>query len=73
MITVLSTEGSTYSKMGSQMLVNAIGDFQGMLSGGCLEGDLAERSRGIIDSSIAEVITYDLRDDDEVFGLGVGC
>ena len=43
MITVLSTEGSTYSKMGSQMLVNAVGDFQGMLSGGCLEGDLAER------------------------------
>lgn len=73
MITVLSTEGSTYSKMGSQMLVNAVGDFQGMLSGGCLEGDLAERSKGIIDSGIAEVMTYDLRGDDEVFGLGVGC
>ena len=73
MITVLSTEGSTYSKTGSQMLVNTAGELQGMLSGGCLEGDLAERSKGIIESGIAEIITYDLRGDDEVFGLGIGC
>ena len=73
LITVLSTEGSTYSKAGSQMLVNDVGDFQGMLSGGCLEGDLAERSKGVIASGVAEVITYDLRADDDVFGLGVGC
>ena len=73
LITVLSTEGSTYSKAGSQMLVNDVGDFQGMLSGGCLEGDLAERSKGVITSGVAEVITYDLRADDDVFGLGVGC
>jgi len=73
LITVLSTEGSTYSKAGSQMLVNDEGDFQGMLSGGCLEGDLAERSKNVIASGVAEVITYDLRADDGVFGLGVGC
>lgn len=73
LITVLSTEGSTYSKAGSQMLVNDEGDFQGMLSGGCLEGDLAERSKSIITNGVAEVITYDLRADDDVFGLGVGC
>ncbi len=73
LITVLNTEGSTYSKAGSQMLVNEDGDFYGMLSGGCLEGDLAERSRAIIKSGVADVITYDLRGDDDVFGLGVGC
>jgi xanthine dehydrogenase accessory factor len=73
LITVLNTEGSTYSKAGSQMLVNINGDFYGMLSGGCLEGDLAERSRSIIESGVADVVTYDLRDEDDVFGLGVGC
>ena len=72
-ITVLNTEGSTYSKAGSQMLVNENGDFHGMLSGGCLEGDLAERSRKIIETGIADVVSYDLRGDDDVFGLGVGC
>jgi len=73
LITVLHTEGSTYSKAGSQMLVNEAGDFQGMLSGGCLEGDLAERSKAIISSGVAETVTYDLRVDDELFGFGVGC
>lgn len=55
------------------MLVNDKGEFQGMLSGGCLEGDLAERSKNAIVSGIAEVVTYDLLADDDVFGLGVGC
>jgi xanthine dehydrogenase accessory factor len=73
LITVLNTEGSTYSKAGSQMLVNADGDFYGMLSGGCLEGDLAERSRSIMESGVADIVSYDLRGDDDVFGLGVGC
>ena len=73
MISVLSTEGSTYSKAGNQMLVNSLGDFHGMLSGGCLEGDLAERSKKVITNGISEIFTYDLRGDDDIFGLGVGC
>lgn len=55
------------------MLVEESGDFHGMLSGGCLEGDLALRAKNVITSGIAEKVTYDLRADDEVFGLGVGC
>ena len=45
LVTVYETEGSTYSKAGAQMLVNQDGVFRGMLSGGCLEGDLAIRAR----------------------------
>lgn len=70
---MLNTEGSTYSKVGNQMLVEESGDFQGMLSGGCLEGDLALRAKSVISSGVAATVTYDLRADDEVFGLGVGC
>ena len=44
---VFETEGSTYSKTGARMIINSQGDFQGMLSGGCLEGDLAERARAV--------------------------
>ncbi len=55
------------------MLVDTNGDFQGMLSGGCLEGDLAERSKRVISDVRAERVNYDLRGDDDVFGLGVGC
>jgi xanthine dehydrogenase accessory factor len=71
---VFETAGSTYSKAGARMLINSEGDFQGMLSGGCLEGDLAERARQVIDSGDAQMVTYDLGLNDEVlWGLGVGC
>jgi xanthine/CO dehydrogenase XdhC/CoxF family maturation factor len=71
---VYETEGSTYSKAGAQMLITGEGDFQGMLSGGCLEGDLAERARAVLDSGTPQTVTYDLgQNDEELWGLGVGC
>lgn len=71
---VYETAGSTYSKTGARMLINSEGDFQGMLSGGCLEGDLAERARQVVESHAAQMVTYDLRlNDEELWGLGVGC
>ena len=71
---VYATEGSTYSKAGAHMLITADGKFHGMLSGGCLEGDLAERARIVIESGQPQSVTYDLRqNDEELWGLGVGC
>lgn len=71
--TVYETRGSTYSKPGARMLIAGDGRFQGMLSGGCLEGDLVLRAAAVIDSGIPQVVTYDLAQDDELWGLGVGC
>jgi xanthine dehydrogenase accessory factor len=71
---VYETAGSTYSKAGARMLINADGDFQGMLSGGCLEGDLADRARQVVETGKAQAVTYDLGlNDEELWGLGVGC
>lgn len=71
--TVFDTAGSTYSKAGAHMLVDANGVFRGMLSGGCLEGDLAVRARAVIESGENQTVTYDLARDDELWGMGVGC
>lgn len=71
--TVYDTVGSTYSKAGGQMLIDSAGNFCGMLSGGCLEGDLVERARRVIDSGASETASYELGADDELWGLGVGC
>jgi xanthine/CO dehydrogenase XdhC/CoxF family maturation factor len=72
--TVFETLGSTYSKAGHRILIAANGDYRGLVSGGCLEGDLAERSRAVLENDRPAAVTYDLRDDaDELFGLGVGC
>lgn len=72
--TVLRTAGSTYRKAGAQMLIGVDGSYAGLLSGGCLEGDLAERARRVIDTGLADIVTYDLRKrDDVLWGIGVGC
>ena len=73
LVTVFDTRGSTYSTAGGQMIIDSSGDFCGMLSGGCLEGDLVERARQVIETGTAQTAVYDLSADDELWGLGVGC
>ncbi|MFQ5636001.1 MAG: XdhC family protein [Gammaproteobacteria bacterium] len=74
MVTVIRTEGSTYSKAGHRILIAGNGDYQGLVSGGCLEGDLAEHAREVIAGDTAQTILYDLRDEaDELWGMGIGC
>lgn len=72
--TVVETKGSTYSKPGHRILIADSHAWQGLVSGGCLEGDLALQAEQVRQDGVARVITYDLRGDaDGVFGLGVGC
>ena len=74
LVTVYDTLGSTYSKAGHRILIGASGQNQGLVSGGCLEGDLAERARRVIEDDRTLAVTYDLRDEaEELFGLGIGC
>jgi len=72
--TVYETMGSTYSKAGHRILIAANGDYRGLVSGGCLEGDLAERARGVIETHQPTAVSFDMRDEaDDLWGLGVGC
>ena len=72
---VIATEGSTYRKPGASMLLSSSGARCGLLSGGCLEGDLHEHAQRLLagDDRIVER-RYDGRgSDDPVWGLGLGC
>ncbi len=72
--TVYETAGSTYSKSGSRVLIDGEGNYQGLVSGGCLEGDLAEHAAAVLRSGEARSVCYDMRgEQDELFGTGVGC
>ena len=56
------------------MLVSSDGTTSGMVSGGCLETDLAERARAVLREGSARTVVYDMRSpDDIVWGLGLGC
>jgi xanthine dehydrogenase accessory factor len=68
------TVGSTYRKPGAMLLIADGGEYAGLISGGCLEGDLGERARELIETGRASLVTYDLRSsDDLIWGLGLGC
>lgn len=71
---LVHTVGSTYRKPGAMLLIAGDGEYAGLISGGCLEGDLGERAQAVIATGHATRVTYDLRNsDDLVWGLGLGC
>lgn len=71
---LVETLGSTYRKPGAMMLIASSGEYAGLLSGGCLEGDLRERARSVFETGVPSIASYDLRGpDDLLWGLGLGC
>ena len=71
---LVHTAGSTYRKPGALMVIAANGDYAGLLSGGCLEGDLRQHALSVIETGEPRVVSYDLfGPDDLVWGLGLGC
>jgi xanthine dehydrogenase accessory factor len=72
--TVTQTLGSTYRKAGAQMLIAPDGRAAGLLSGGCLEADLLERARTVLETGRSALVSYDTRSsDDLLWGIGLGC
>lgn len=72
--TIVAVRGSTYRRPGARLLVPEEGAPIGNLSGGCLEGDVADLARVVMDEGRARLAGWDLTaDDDDVWGLGLGC
>ncbi len=72
--TVVRVTGSSYGGVGSRMLARVDGSTVGLVSGGCLESDLAEHAKRVSASGRAEVVSYDTRNDEDApWGLGLGC
>jgi xanthine dehydrogenase accessory factor len=71
---LVHTAGSTYRKPGALMLIAANGEYSGLLSGGCLEGDLRQHAMAVIETGKPRIVKYDMRGpDDLIWGLGLGC
>jgi xanthine dehydrogenase accessory factor len=72
--TIIGTLGSTYRKPGAMMLIARDGSFEGLISGGCLEGDLLHHAADVFADGECRRVTYDMHaDDDLVWSLGLGC
>ena len=73
-VTVIRTHGSTYRRSGARVAISESGKAVGAISGGCLERDLAERIAPFLADMQPRIVTYDsTRQDDLVFGMGLGC
>jgi xanthine dehydrogenase accessory factor len=74
LVSLLATEGSTYRKPGALMLISGDNAYEGMISGGCLEGDLLHHADEVFISGDPKAVTYDMHAGDElVWGMGLGC
>ena len=72
--TIVAVRGSTYRRPGARLLVPEEGAPIGNISGGCLEGDVADMARVVMTEGTARLAGWDLTaDDDAVWGLGLGC
>ena len=72
--TIYHTEGPCYRKAGAMMLFSSQGEQLGMLSGGCLESDIAIQARKVMQTGQSMLISYDGSDEDDLsFHLGIGC
>lgn len=70
--TVVAVQGSAYRREGAKLLVDEREGVIGMISGGCLEPDVAESAKGIMEHGQPMLKSYKL-DEDLMWGLGLGC
>jgi xanthine/CO dehydrogenase XdhC/CoxF family maturation factor len=72
MATIVNTFGSSYKKKGAMVIIDSNLKTHGLISGGCLENDLAEHAESVFADKDSKILDYDLSDD-SIFGLGAGC
>ena len=56
------------------MFINGMGQYFGLLSGGCLEADIVLNARKVIEKNLTLTVVYDSNDEDDItFKFGLGC
>lgn len=70
--TVIETWGSAPQPVGSQLVVDADGNFEGAVSGGCVEGDVITAAQDAIASGQHKVLTYGVADE-TAWKVGLAC
>lgn len=71
--TITSVHGSSYRRPGAKMLITADGTDIGSVSAGCLEDQILALATDVIAKDAPRIETFDLMEDDDIWGLGIGC
>ena len=70
--TVIETWGSAPRGVGSQLVIDASGEMQGSVSGGCVEGAVILEAQEALADGKSRLLTYGVSDDD-AFAVGLAC
>ncbi len=70
--TVIETWGSAPRPTGSQLVMDADGNFEGSVSGGCVEGAVISEAMDVIDSGKAKILEFGVADE-TAWEVGLSC
>lgn len=70
--TVVEVWGSAPRPLGSKMAISDAGDLAGSVSGGCVEGAVAEEAREVLTSGRPKLLRYGVTRD-EAWAVGLAC
>ena len=70
--TVVATRRSAPRPIGSKFAVSESGELCGSVSGGCVESDIAEQAKDVLETGIPRLLSYGISDD-EALGVGLPC
>lgn len=70
--TVIETWGSAPQPVGSQLIVDADGNFEGAVSGGCVEGAVITEAQDMIAAGGHKVLSFGVADE-TAWKVGLAC
>jgi len=70
--TVVATRMSAPRPVGAKFAVSERGAICGSVSGGCVESDVVEQAKDVLESGVPRLLTYGISDD-EALGVGLPC
>lgn len=70
--TVVNAYGSAPRQVGAKMAINQDGAFVGSVSGGCVENDVVEHAKQVLDEDQSRLVPYGISDD-MAFNVGLAC
>lgn len=70
--TVVQTWGSAPQPTGSQLLIDAEGNFLGSVSGGCVEGEVITEAADVIASGAPKLLEFGVQDE-TAWRAGLAC
>ncbi|TDJ45177.1 MAG: XdhC family protein [Gammaproteobacteria bacterium] len=70
--TVVQTWGSSPRPAGSNLVIAADGEFEGSVSGGCVEGAVIDAAKAVIENGQPRLLEFGVTDD-EAWEVGLAC